>query len=279
MNLRNNYKKYSFKSDWDNDMMVAFLSQLPFDSFEEKDDRVIGYLPKEKVDNNLELLLKGICEKYKMAYEIEEIENKNWNKEWESNFDPVSIKSFCLIKADFHKELDTSGFEYIIDITPEMTFGTGHHETTYLMIDMMSNIVMEQKLLLDYGAGTGILSILADKMGAESVLAIDIDPIAVDNIMKNAKKNNCTNIIAKHGDKAEVDRFYYDIVLANINRNVLEEEAVRLSLALKKGGFLVLSGILEEDKENIISLYENNSMKLMKVADKGKWSALKFVAY
>ncbi len=279
MNLNKKFRKYSFKSGWDNDMMIAFLSQLSFDSFEEKEDGVIGYLPKNKIDDLLEDALEEICSKYKITFEIEEIENKNWNKEWESSFEPVAINDFCLIKADFHQDIDTSNYKYTIDITPEMTFGTGHHETTYLMIELMSKIVMEDKKVLDFGAGTGILSILAEKMGADSILAIDIDPIAVDNIEKNARRNNCTKITAKEGDKAIVDKFYFNIVLANINRNVLEEEAKRLSLALKKGGFLVLSGILVEDKQRVISLYENNSMKLMKSIDKGKWSALKFVAY
>ncbi len=279
MNLNKKFRKYSFKSGWDNDMMIAFLSQLSFDSFEEKEDGVIGYLPENKIDDLLEDALEEICSKYKITFEIEEIENKNWNKEWESSFEPVAINDFCLIKADFHQDIDTSNYKYTIDITPEMTFGTGHHETTYLMIELMSKIVMEDKKVLDFGAGTGILSILAEKMGADSILAIDIDPIAVDNIEKNARRNNCTKITAKEGDKAIVDKFYFNIVLANINRNVLEEEAKRLSLALKKGGFLVLSGILVEDKQRVISLYENNSMKLMKSIDKGKWSALKFVAY
>ncbi len=279
MDLNKKFRKYSFKSGWDNDMMIAFLSQLSFDSFEEDEDGVTGYLPEDKIDDALENALNDICSKYNMTFDIEEIENKNWNKEWESSFEPVAIKDFCLIKADFHRDIDTSNFEYTIDITPEMTFGTGHHETTYMMIDLMSKIAMENKTVLDFGAGTGVLSILAEKMGAKSILAIDIDPIAVENIEKNAIRNNCTKITAKEGDKAIVDKFYFNIVLANINRNVLEEEAQRLSLALRKGGFMLLSGILVEDKQRIISLYENNSMKLMKSIDKGKWSALKFVAY
>ena len=279
MNFNKKYRKYSFKSGWDKEMMVAFLSHLPFDSFEEKDEEVVGYLPEDIIDKEIEDKLQEVCEKYNLKYEIEDIENKNWNKEWESNFEPVAIKSFCIIKAGFHNDIDASEFEYVIDITPEMTFGTGHHETTYLMIDQMSNIVMDDKKVFDFGAGTGILSILAEKMGAESVLAMDIDPIAVENIKDNAKTNNCSVIVAQQGDTADVEKFSFDIVLANINRNVLEDEANMLSLALKKGGFLVLSGILVEDKAGIISLYENNSMKLMKAIDKGRWSSLKFVAY
>lgn len=279
MNFDSKFTEYIFKSEWDNDMVIAFLSQLPFDSFEEKTDEIIASLPKEKADKNFLDELNAICEKYRITYEKHEIKNKNWNQEWESNFKPVSIDNFCLIKANFHKDLDESAYEYVISITPQMTFGTGHHETTYTMIELMSETSIEDKIVFDFGAGTGILSILAEKMGARKVYAIDIDPIAVDNIMSNIKANNCNVIEAEFGDKAEVERYSYDLVLANINRTILELEAVNLSLALKKGGFLILSGILIEDKERIINLYERNSMKMMRSVDKGKWTALKFVAY
>jgi len=279
MNFDSKFTEYIFKSEWDNDMMIAFLSQLPFDSFEEKDGDIIAYLPSVKVNDSLLEELNDICDKYKITYNIKEIKNKNWNEEWESNFKPVSIGNFCLIKAEFHDDLDESGYKYIINITPQMTFGTGHHETTYNMIELMSDISIKNNIAFDFGAGTGILSILAEKMGAKNILAIDNDPIAVDNIRKNIKANNCENIEAVLGDSADVEKFKFDLVLANINRSILEMEAERLSLALRKGGFLLLSGILVEDKERIINLYEQNSMKMMRSVDKGKWSALKFVAY
>jgi len=279
MSFDDKYTKYSFKSEWDNDMMIAFLSQLPFDSFEENSEEVIAYLPTRRLTDKLNQEIEEICDKYKLKHKIKEIKNRNWNKEWETNFKPVSINSFCLIKAEFHKDLDESWFQYIINITPEMTFGTGHHETTFTMIQLMQDIVMDDKVIFDFGSGTGILAMLAEKMGARSIVAIDNDPIAIENIKRNAKANDSMKIKVKLADTADVDRFTFDIVLANINRNILENEAVNLSLALKKGGFLLLSGILLTDKEYITEIYENNSMKLMRSIDKGKWSALKFVAY
>lgn len=279
MGFDENYIKYFFRSGWDNEMMIAFLSQLPFDTFEENKKGITAYLPASKVDNKLKKEIEEICGKYKLSFDKEEIENKNWNREWESNFEPVIVDSFCLIKANFHKGLQEDMFKHVINITPEMTFGTGHHETTYMMIEMMSNLYLIDKAIFDFGSGTGILSVLAEKMGAKSIFAIDNDPIAVENISKNANANNCSKIEANFGDNAENEKFVFDVVLANINRNVLMTEASNLSLSLRKGGFLLLSGILIEDKNFIINVFEDNSMKMMGVIEKGKWCAMKFVAY
>ncbi len=160
-----------------------------------------------------------------------------------------------------------------------MTFGTGHHETTYLMIKMMEEMNIENRKVFDFGTGTGILAILAEKTGASEILAIDNDPLAVANAIKNAAFNQCNNISVEQGESADMKKFYFDIVLANINKNVLLEEAKNLSLTLRKGGFLTLSGILKEDYEDVKNTFENNSLKLMKTLEKGKWIAMKFVAY
>jgi len=279
MKTADKYMKFVFTSGWDNEMVIAFLKDLPFNSFEERDDGVIAYLPQKEANDALLKKIYDTCERYSIRCEHELVENKNWNAIWESKFEPVAIDNFCLIKAAFHKDLDTSGYEYVIDITPEMTFGTGHHETTWMMIKMMSEMNLQNKKILDFGAGTGILSILAEKMGAKEILAVDNDPVAVDNIKKNAASNDCKKIKALLGDTVDYGNFVFDAVFANINRNVLLEEAQRLSLSLKKGGFLLLSGILTADKQMIVDAFEGNSMKLMKSMSKDKWSALKFIAY
>ena len=279
MAFEEKFIKYTFKSGWDSNMMIAFLSPLPFDSFEEKKEGVIAYLPEKKNTEATQKEIADICEQYQISFEIDIVQNKNWNEEWESNFEPVAVGDFCIIKAVFHDDIDESDYKYSITITPQMTFGTGHHETTYMMIELMSEINIEDKKVFDFGAGTGILSILAEKMGAAEVMAIDNDPVAVENIESNARDNSCVKIQSGFGETADVGRFVFDLVLANINKNVLIKEVENLSLALKKGGFLILSGILKEDMDELKNIYEENSMKLMKTLEKGKWVAMKFVAY
>lgn len=158
----NKYFKYIFSSDWDKDMMIALLTNFPFNSFEEIDSGVIGYLPSSKVSDLLEEEILDFADKYKIKVIKEVIENKNWNQEWETAYKPVRINKFCLIRADFH-DIDISGFEHVITVNPEMTFGTGHHETTVMMIKLMSEIKFNGLKVLDFGSGTGILAILAEK--------------------------------------------------------------------------------------------------------------------
>lgn len=274
----NKYFKFIFSSDWDNDMMIALLTSFPFNSFEETDNGVIGYLPTQLVSELLEQEILEFSEKYKIKVTKEIIENKNWNLEWESGYKPVKINKFCLIKADFH-DIDTSGFSHVITVNPEMTFGTGHHETTVMMIKLMSEIKFNGLKVVDFGAGTGILSVLAEKMGAMKVLALDNDPVSVKNISENAAKNNCVAIKAKLAEALNIKKFSKDIVLANIDRNVLAGEAENISNTLHKGGILLLSGIMLKDRDMIVDLYEGHSLKHMKSLEDGEWTALKFIAY
>ena len=279
METENNaYIKYEFWSEWDNDMVIALLTNFPFNSFEETEDCVIAYLPSNIVDKDLKKELSEFSEKYKIEVKSEIMAYKNWNLEWESSYKPVKIDSFCLIKADFH-DIDTSGFEHVIIVNPEMTFGTGHHETTAMMIRLMSEIRMTGLKVLDFGSGTGILAILADKMGAANVTAIDNDSVAVQNIYENARKNNCKEMELVQAETLNIKKYSKDIILANIDRNVLSVEAENISQSLHKGGILLLSGILTNDKLEIVELYERYSLKLMKSAEEGDWTALKFIAY
>lgn len=274
----NKYFKYIFSSDWDKDMMIALLTNFPFNSFEEIDSGVIGYLPSSKVSDLLEEEILDFADKYKIKVIKEVIENKNWNQEWETAYKPVRINKFCLIRADFH-DIDISGFEHVITVNPEMTFGTGHHETTVMMIKLMSEIKFNGLKVLDFGSGTGILAILAEKMGAAKVLALDNDPVSVKNISENASKNNCSAIKSKLADTLNIKKFSKDIVLANIDRNVLTIEAENISNSLHKGGFLLISGILIKDRDLMVDLFEGYSLKHMKTLEEGEWTALKFIAY
>lgn len=272
------YVKYTFRSDWDNDMMLALLTRLPFESFEETDNGLVGYLPSEIANDEMEISIREFAQTYDIYVDRSFVENKNWNQEWEESFMPVSIDDFCIIKSDFHN-IDPTTHRHSITINPKMTFGTGHHETTVMMIRLMSEITIIDHAVLDYGSGTGILSILAEMMGARDIVAIDNDQEAVDNIMDNATINNCHRIRAVLSEKPEAQKYSIDLLLANIDRNVLAANVEEISGLLHKGGMLLISGIMIADREMIINLYEKHSLKLMKSLEQGDWCAMKFIAY
>lgn len=278
MEFTDNYIKFTFSSDWDTDMLIALLMKFGFDSFEEDDNKVISFKLENSTNVKFFEDLHNYCELYKIEYTKDKIKNSNWNEDWEKSYDPVMIDDFCIIKANFHN-VDTSKFKYVIDIDPKMTFGTGHHETTEMMIRLMKELRIEEKKVLDFGSGTGVLAILAELMGAKKILAIDNDPIAVTNIADNALKNKCEKISSKLSDHVDAKHYTYNLILANIDKFILSKEVENLSLTLKKGGILLISGILKQDKGELINLYENHSLKLMKTVEKGNWAALKFIAY
>lgn len=278
MRKNKTYVRFTFTSKWDNDMMIAMLSSFNFDNFEENETEVISYIESSSLTTEFEQKLESFSKKYEIAIKTEEFKDRNWNEIWEASFEPVRYKDFCIIVADFHK-IDTKGFKFIIKINPEMTFGTGHHETTMMMIELMSEMNFSNSVVVDYGAGTGILAILAEKIGAKEILAIDNDFNAVENIIENAEKNECQAIKSKYDKSLQFAKHSADFIFANIEKNVLSKEVENISNSLKKGGIVMLSGILIQDKEFIIDLYENYSLKLMKSIQSGNWVALKFIAY
>lgn len=278
MRKNKTYVRFTFTSKWDNDMMIAMLSSFNFDNFEENETEVISYIESSSLTTEFEQKLESFSKKYEITIKTEEFKDRNRNEIWEASFEPVQYKDFCIIVADFHK-IDTKGFKYLIKINPEMTFGTGHHETTMMMIELMSEMNFSNSVVVDYGAGTGILAILAEKIGAKEILAIDNDFNAVENIIENAEKNECQAIKSKYDTSLQFAKHSADFIFANIEKNVLRKEVENISNSLKKGGIVLLSGILIQDKEFIIDLYENYSLKLMKSIQSGNWVALKFIAY
>ena len=253
----------------DSEILIAELSEHNFYAFEQNDNELIAYIKQEDFDEPiLKMLLPA-----DVIYKSSIIEDKNWNKEWESQFHPVIINNFAGIRASFHKPLEN--VEHEIIITPKMSFGTGHHATTFLMIDLMKEIDFKNKRVLDFGTGTGILAILAEKLGAASVLAIDNDEWSINNALENIEANRCERIITKERNNiAAVSSV--DIILANINFNILEENAKDLSLLLEQNSVLLLSGILQSDEKNITATFVKNGFIKIQVADKDGWIGIMF---
>jgi ribosomal protein L11 methyltransferase len=257
------------------EILIAELSSSGYNSFLETDEGLNAYIEEDIFS---EELLKEIIRKYrgKIKYEKIFLENKNWNEEWEKNFEPVVVAGKCRIRASFHPS-DPS-YTYDIVINPKMSFGTGHHETTSLMIENQLEIDHAGKKVLDAGGGTGILAVMASKLGASDVLAYDIEDWAFENMKENCNLNLCRNIKTAQGTIKDLKLLpeTYDIILANINRNVLLEEIPSYSQVLKQDGFLVLSGFYEEDISELENVARHSSLKFLGVKTKNRWASLAF---
>lgn len=258
------------------EVLVALLDSLDFEGITEEGCEILTYIPSEKYDREiLELTLAGVKETFHAWIESEEImPEKNWNEVWEKNFEPVIIDNRCIIRAPFHPL--TTNFEYVITIEPKMAFGTGHHETTSLMISAILDMELKEKTILDMGCGTGVLGILSAMKGAKNVTAIDFDKWAFESAIENAEKNNVKMEILL-GTESAIPENEYDIILANINRNVLIEHAPQYVARLTFTGRLLLSGFLEEDIDMIEATYVDLGLTPVNHASLGKWQMLEFV--
>lgn len=255
--------------------LLAHLSLLPFDSFEEKEDGTLdAYIATEEFNDFVKNELTDITGVFNAGWTFDALEDKNWNEEWESNFHPVEVDDFVRIRADFHPSVP--GFQYELLIHPKMAFGTGHHQTTYMMMKAMRDISFDQKTVFDYGCGTGVLALLASKLGASNIVAVDIEEPSYQSTVENADINQCTNIDAYLGDITVVPSTPYDIVLANINRNVLLASAEALSGMTANGGILLLSGILDQDFEVINEAFSEKGFQLQKKLGKDAWLCLQY---
>ena len=270
------YKKVTFpNTNGNNEILIALLTSIGFDSFEEQENKLISYISAEELNiNELKYVLNINKNLKELKFEISDLENKNWNEIWESSFNPVIIDDKCTIRASFHKKANT---EYDIEIEPKMAFGTGHHATTFMMISLMLNIDFKDKTVLDFGSGTGILSILAEKMGAKSIFANDVEKPAFENLETNAKLNNCKKISNNLGGIEIVPQKTYDIILANVNTKALSENLEYLKERMHKKTLLMLSGILIDQKEIIFKIAEKLNLKLLKEKNKDKWTALLYM--
>ena len=259
------------KSEVFSDIVVARLNEIEFETFLENDNGVRCYIQAKLFDKKkLDIELDKIKQYTKLNFNINHVAQKNWNEEWEKNFKPVQINSHCLIRSEFHN--NSGNFKDEIIITPKMSFGTGHHETTFLMINELYNLDLNDKSILDMGSGTGVLSIVASKNGAKQVVGIDIDEWAFQNSIDNAKLNNTENISFLHGDIKLIENQDFDVILANINRNIIEKDIEEYYNLLSDKGDLLISGFLVEDVDFIINLSINNRFNVINKKNKGQWS-------
>lgn len=252
------------------DILVAQLSEIDFGSFQEVDTGLIGYIEKEKFN---EQKIKEILSK-NISFTYSEMPDINWNETWESNFEPILIDDLCAIRATFHKKINT---KYEIVINPKMSFGTGHHETTYLMIKTLLELEIENKTVLDMGCGTGILGILASIKGAKNVDGIDIEEWAYENCIENCEINQIKNFKTILGDVSQIKGKKYDLIIANINRNVLLNDLSSYCKSLNKNGIILLSGFYEEDFDLINQEAQKNNLSLNDKKTKNKWCLLSYL--
>jgi ribosomal protein L11 methyltransferase len=262
--------------DKNDEILLGLLSAYPFESFEEVgDDCLIGYIREDDYTAETESEIKDLALRNTTGITVERIEPQNWNELWEASFQPIEVDHFCRVRADFHPP--TEGFEYDLIINPKMAFGTGHHATTYMMISAMSGVNFKNKSVLDYGCGTGILAILASKMGASQIDAVDIENESFLNTRENSEINHTENVQALCGDIHAVPQQEYDIILANINRNVLLDSCKDIYVRTVNKGLLLLSGILEEDRIVIESAFTEAGFGFKDIRQREQWLCMAFV--
>jgi len=257
------------------DILLAELGQIHFDIFEESDTGLIAYCQSDLFDLSL---FTEVIKKYEVlgpiSFQVNTIEKQNWNAVWESNYDPIRISNQLFIRANFHES--EPGYAMEIVINPKMSFGTGHHETTFLMTQALFEIELQAKSVLDAGTGTGILAIVASKLGATDVKGFDIDPWSIENAIENATLNQCEEIIFVEGTIVNESLKKYDVLLANINRNILLAEMQEYSDRILFGGILLLSGFYTEDVPMIVTSALENGLVFMSQLEKNRWTCLKF---
>ena len=256
-----------------NEILVAQLSNLGFEGFIEKSDGIEAYIMdkyyKESLLEEVQILRNT---KFSIQFSFKKVEPINWNSKWESSYDPVIVNNKCIVKAPFHQ---TFGYDYEIIIHPKMSFGTGHHETTNMMIQLILDNQLLNKSILDVGCGTAILSILAEKRRAQSIHAVDIDEWSYENSLENIKLNKCKKINIFKGDIFLVKHKKFDVIMANINRNILLEQIPQYVSCLNDDGFLFLSGFFEDDISKFKLKITSLNLTLCSKISKNGWVAIK----
>jgi len=259
------------------DLLASFLGEIGFESFEEEVDGMIAYVRKEVFDEDaLKHLLANFPYTTDIQYEITNIEQVNWNEEWEKHyFEPIIIGNRCVIHSSFHTNIPKAEFDIVID--PKMSFGTGHHETTSLMIEEILEAELENRSVIDMGCGTAVLAILAAMKGAKPVVAIDIDPWCTENSTENVQTNGVDWITVELGGAEQLECKKADVIFANINRNILLEDMKKYSASLDEGGVLYLSGFYTEDIPILEAEANINQLRVLHSRSKNNWAVLKSI--
>ena len=276
--MDNIYIEYNFTvtpKEPGTEILIAELGQLAFESFVENEDGVTAYIQKKDWKTSIledVFILKS--EEFKIEFSQKEIAQTNWNEEWEKNFSPIQVDDVVSVRAPFH---ENPNLPYDIVIEPKMSFGTGHHETTHMMLQHLITLDVTDKKVLDMGCGTGILAIFAEMKGAKPIDAIDIDNWCYENSLENVTRNECNNISVFEGDASLLEGKQYDVVIANINRNILLADIQKYASCLTKEGVLLLSGFYKEDIAIIEKETAKHSFRFESFIERNNWVAVKYI--
>lgn len=270
MNLE--YLSLTFKmGTHDHEVWQALLSEWPFESFHDETDHIIGYVQDHDITEDMMEFITSHMGQHFDDYELAKVPDENWNLVWESSFNPVAVDDYCYIRADFHDQQEKE-FKHIITLSPKMAFGTGHHATTFMMLQAISEIDLKDKTVLDFGCGTGILGIVAAKEGASKIVGVDIQPEAIENSNEHADKNGVSSLCEFHiGELDKTGEEKFDVILANINRNIIVENLGLLYERLNIKGHLLLSGIMFDDAEMMEEELKKYKMEITSSDEKDQW--------
>ena len=255
------------------EIFIARLNEIKYESFSTDEVGLKAYIRSDLFNKKkLTEIVDEISSFTKIDLSINAIKKENWNADWENNYSPVHINKDCVIRAHFHDRFPN--IEHEIIITPKMSFGTGHHETTFLVMNQIFELNLEGKQVLDIGSGTGVLSILASKLGAKKIVGIDIDKWAYENAIENSKLNNISNIQFIEGTAESIGKKMYDVVLANINRNIILADIQKYTRAMRPKSDIILSGFLKQDVKIILNKIKQLKFNLVASKNKNKWQML-----